>query len=661
MAIMILSACDNPLVDSSPDGGGGGQSEIGEPPEPPSSLSAQLSGSDLQLLWDDVSSVNDTYQLQWRPYGSDAWQTLAQTGASATSYTHAGAATAGNEYRIRATNEFGPAGSEEGWVEYPVVSISPMPGEYSTGFDLVMEGSTDASIYYTTNGADPDATATLYTAPVTYDVPQTFTVRAIAIDASGNSGPIAQAEYTAVLTVTTANATGPGSLTQMLAAAGEGAVVTFDNSYTITAPASLADPPSWFTIGSSVTIDAAGHDIILDANLAGRHFLVETPATLTLRSDPGAGGSLLLRNGRGADGGSSVRGGSIRVDNSAALVAEHVEFRDNRTLDGAPSKTNGGAIFMAGEATITGGAFTNNISDSWGGAIAVDQGASGDLVVTGTTFTGNIAGEGVGGSSVGGGAINLAAGTTAVVRDAHFEENEGNGGGAIRSAGTLTVSGSTFLRNSASSQGGAIEAGMQGSTAKITGSEFYANSTGGLGGAIASSFSGAPSPYGRVVVSSSVFVGNLVPVGSQQAGVVMRSENHDTVANSTMYNNGHGSGYVAFSKAYLRPLEVFNSVLAINPWGSVSDRQANTNTWVNPVRTPDPGDDGNWGTSDDDFGDLRLQDGSNAIGAGNNNLVRWDFADLDEDGDTTEPEPFDLDGNPRMIGDAVDQGAYEYQ
>ncbi len=127
-------------------------------------------GVDLQLIWDDVISVNDSYQLQWRPYGSDAWETLGEAGESATSYTHAGAATAGNEYRIRAVNEFGPAGADEGWVEYPVVSISPTPGEYSTGFDLVMESSTDASIYYTTNGDAPDATATHHTAPATYDV-----------------------------------------------------------------------------------------------------------------------------------------------------------------------------------------------------------------------------------------------------------------------------------------------------------------------------------------------------------------------------------------------------------------------------------------------------------------------------------------------------------
>jgi hypothetical protein len=59
--------------------------------------------------------------------------------------------------------------------------------------------------------------------------------------------------------------------------------------------------------------------------------------------------------------------------------------------------------------------------------------------------------------------------------------------------------------------------------------------------------------------------------------------------------------------------------------------------------------------------DLRLQEGSLCIAAGSNAALPADVADLDSDSDTLEPTPLDLDGNPRVVGDTVDMGAYERQ
>jgi hypothetical protein len=71
-------------------------------------------------------------------------------------------------------------------------------------------------------------------------------------------------------------------------------------------------------------------------------------------------------------------------------------------------------------------------------------------------------------------------------------------------------------------------------------------------------------------------------------------------------------------------------------------------------------------------GDLRLLSGSPSIDAADNLELPADIADLDGDGDTSEPIPLDLDGNLRVLDDPdtpdtgygafpiVDMGAYEF-
>jgi hypothetical protein len=90
------------------------------------------------------------------------------------------------------------------------------------------------------------------------------------------------------------------------------------------------------------------------------------------------------------------------------------------------------------------------------------------------------------------------------------------------------------------------------------------------------------------------------------------------------------------------------------------------------VQNPDWGADGAWGT-DDEARDLRLQFGSPCIDAGDNGAVPGDILDMDNDGDVTEPLPYDLAGLPRFVDHpfvpdtgmglppVVDMGAYEHQ
>ena len=92
---------------------------------------------------------------------------------------------------------------------------------------------------------------------------------------------------------------------------------------------------------------------------------------------------------------------------------------------------------------------------------------------------------------------------------------------------------------------------------------------------------------------------------------------------------------------------------------------------VDPMFVRDPSDGGDgWGDdpatpgvdegANDDYGIVRLQSDSPAVNAGDNNLLPADTFDLDDDGNVTEPIPFDLDNELRVRIATVDMGAYEY-
>jgi hypothetical protein len=59
-------------------------------------------------------------------------------------------------------------------------------------------------------------------------------------------------------------------------------------------------------------------------------------------------------------------------------------------------------------------------------------------------------------------------------------------------------------------------------------------------------------------------------------------------------------------------------------------------------------------------GDYRLQEGSPCRDAGKNASLPADVADLSWDGNTTEVLPKDSALNPRVHGDSVDVGAFEW-
>lgn len=175
---------------------------------------------------------------------------------------------------------------------------------------------------------------------------------------------------------------------------------------------------------------------------------------------------------------------------------------DGTTFTGGTSATVGAGIRINGSAgviDIAGSTFENNVASTQGGAI---RALTGTLVVTGSTFTGNAATSSSGGAvstlaptTIDGctftdntatiaGAVEVVSGTTADILASSFIRNIASGdAGAIWAAGTVSISDSTFDGNEAGDQGGAVECDTSGSLTIAT-STFLDNVALDQGGAV---------------------------------------------------------------------------------------------------------------------------------------------------------------------------------
>jgi len=128
-----------------------------------------------------------------------------------------------------------------------------------------------------------------------------------------------------------------------------------------------------------------------------------------------------------------------------------------------------------------------------------------------------------------------------------------------------------------------------------------------------------------------------------------------TITNSTLSGNSADEGGGVYN-IWNITLTINNSIVALNSAGNICGCFDGSSNFINIdpgyMHAPSAGADGEWGTSDDDPGDLRLSGMSGAINSGNN-LLAVDYAD--------NPLTIDLDGNPRITNGLVDIGAYEYQ
>ena len=332
-------------------------------------------------------------------------------------------------------------------------------------------------------------------------------------------------------------------------------------------------------------------------------------------------------------GGKADYGGGIyNYDNVLAVT--------DSTISGNSAESSGGGIFNSyGTLSVTGSTISNNSARNGGGI----YNAHGILIATGSTISGNSA------ESSGGG-IRNSYGTLSVTGSTISGNSAAGSGGGVRNAyGELSFTDSTIVGNSAGSHGGGVYNSYV--TLTVTHSTISGNSAENGGGIYNSS--------NTLTVTNSTISGNSADYG----GGVYSSTHTLTVTNSTISgNSAMASGGGIFNALNGGVLTARNTILAGNTAGDTGPNvvglldivSSNNLIGMDPkfTRDPSPGADGQWGTEDDDFGDLRLTGQSPAINKGDNALA------VDPQGNLLL---IDLDGNPRIHGSAVDIGAYEFQ
>jgi predicted outer membrane repeat protein len=358
------------------------------------------------------------------------------------------------------------------------------------------------------------------------------------------------------------------------------------------------------------------------------------------------------------------------------LVITHSQAINDKSNDclQPPEMVDGGGVLSVDvTSVITGCTFVANMAICRGGAFY------GSGVISQCVFQGNSAGKSGGGAIYGsvsidqcvfidneswnGGAVRLSADTT--VTDCTFIDNH-----AVDDAGAALVNSNiscdfincSFIDNGAD-DGGAVQVN-EGGLATFVACRFLSNSSGSSGGA-------ANLEEGDGVFVNCVFAesdSGYSAITTWQGGTVS-AVNCTFVANSSDVSAGGaatGTGVIANSifldntSEHHFPEHVSGDISVMSScfFPFQEGIPGTGNIFVDPLLVDADGPDDIYGTEDDD---LHLTADSPCINTGVISFLPADEFDLDKDGDTSEPIPFDLDGLPRIVGSSVDMGAYEFQ
>ncbi len=255
--------------------------------------------------------------------------------------------------------------------------------------------------------------------------------------------------------------------------------------------------------------------------------------------------------------GASINGGGMANDRGNPTIV-------NCTFTANSANGGGGIANYSSSPTLINCTFIGNSASTYGGGIFSDGSSSPTL--TNCTFIANRATDG------GGVCSSPGASLTNCLFIANSATNRG--GGAVNSEATSLLN-CSFIANTAAYGGGVYNYNYF--SINITNCTFSANSATAQGGAVFN-------PYWPALVNCIIW-GNAAPSGGQ----IYQVTGTTIITHSDIEGGLAGKGNISADPQF--------------------------------VRSPSSGADGKWGTTDDDYGDLRLQITSACIDAGNNAAV----------------------------------------
>ncbi len=332
------------------------------------------------------------------------------------------------------------------------------------------------------------------------------------------------------------------------------------------------------------------------------------------------GGETLIENStikNNRTTGSYSDGGGIHIEKElvGSVTINDSVIANNQAVD------HGGGIHNERDLVLRNTQILNNQAED-GGGVFFDRGM---MIVINSNIDGNRAMNGNGGGFYNRQTLNIA--NSSITRNhaiTNGKAKTGRGGGIYSSSGSVYMVGSTIAGNTSDDDGGGMfftwfssRDAMLNSTVirNLADADVDGNGDGG----------GMYIPGGNTLVQNSVFAENKTGLGEDSD--IYGSVNGDGVyegQNNNLIGNTSGGEYFGDS-----------DLVNVDPLlGVLQDNGGNRLT-----AAPLPG--------------------SPLIDAGNNDNVPTDSIDLNDNGDVTEPWPFDGRGDARIKGESVDIGAVE--